>query len=543
MRKWLVLVLCCSGVAIRAHITTSRTFFSIYPPFQCGSPEHILLFFNPLYASFNNNKIQKNVWSWSNCWGGTVQATVFGGRSTRPKELARYFLPFNKTEIIAGEFGSQAFINNTIDVIANYFGVLTANPLAGNTPLPPPPAPANTSFITDDLTFQSTIKLKPQHSFAGLGLQYRQYVTRRDDGSGCWIQISAPIMWVKNVLNFVETIINKGAQGTPQVPTGFVGSIQDALLGKPVFGDKVFKFGKIAVCGERTKVGVADIQLTFGCMHVQHEQCFLQWYAGITIPTGNKPKARFIFEPIVGNNRHVGVHFGTVNGFAIAQNNTSAIWLYTRLQGQYLFHNTQTRSFDLISKHWSRYIWVYANKDAVPFADLCPGINFLTREVEVRPGFTGMCSVRLAHFHGQSTVQLGYRLFGRANEKIEFCSSFCESFGIAGIDFDDVSNTGAGKNGKANTQSRANIRLFEDALNDEDAAGLPAFVPIKAEDIDPESAAHPCILTHTIHGTAGYQWEVRDCFVHAGIGMSYEFSGATAVLNRWMVWASCGVSF
>jgi hypothetical protein len=547
MKKVLLLIFslftCSSALA---HVTMSKTFFSIIPPCRFDAPEHSLIFSNPLHCMPPESRwIEpcKDRWWWSNTYGGTLQATVFGGQSRQSEDLARYFLPFNKTQIIVGEFGSQAVLNKTADAIANYFGVLSTNPLSGGTPIPPPPAPPNTSLDTTNLTFQSTISFKPHHAYAGVGFQYQHYLCRRDDGSGFWFNISFPLMWVKNKLHFCEVITNPGGSGTPEVPTGYVGSIRAALQGCTVFGNKQFRFGKLAPCGGKSKVGVADVQVTLGCMRVQHENCFLQYFFGATFPTGNKPDACLIFEPIVGNNRHFGIYGGTHSGFSFAHNEKGEIWLYSMFYGQFLFPNTQTRSFDLIGKPWSRYIWMYPNSNAVAFSDISPGINFLTFPVKVHPIFSGSATITTAYYRSCYTLQAGYRFLGKSNEQIKFAGGFNPSFGIAGLDFDDVSNTGAGKNGKGNTQTQAAINLFADALNDETVDGLPAFIPVRTDQIDLESGAHPCIITHTVFATMGFMHDICGTTIYNTLGGSYEFSGDNAVLNRWMVWASAGLSF
>lgn len=548
MKKLVIIIFVLFMCTIsRTHVTTSKTFFSIIPPFRFDSPEHALVFSNPLHCSPPDSLWMqecKDRWWWSHLCGGTLQLTAFGGQSTRSQALARYFLPFNKTQIVAGEFGSEAVINKTVDVIANYFGVLSTNPLSGGIPVPPPPAPANTAFITTDLTFQSTISFRPEHSFAGVGLEYQHYLIRKDDGSGFWIQISAPVMWVKNNLHFCEIVSNPGGGGTPHVPAGYVGTIAQALSGQPVFGNKRFNFGRIDICGSgKTHVAVADVQVTLGGMCVGHEGCFLKYFVGGIFPTGNKPKACFIFEPIVGNNRHFGIHGGLNSGFSFAHTAKAEIWVYSLFYGQYLFPNTQTRSFDLIGKPWSRYIWMYPNSSAVAFSDISPGINFLTFPVEVHPSFSGSGTATIAYYRQCFTLQTGYRFLGKSNEFIKFSGTFVPSFGIAGLDFDDVSNTGAGKNGQANTESQATINLFADALNDETPLGLPAFIPVTAEQIDLESGAHPCIVTHTAFVTAGFQGDFCGSSLYSALGGSYEFSGDNAILNRWTAWASFGVNF
>ena len=67
---------------------------------------------------------------------------------------------------------------------------------------------------------------------------------------------------------------------------------------------------------------------------------------------------------------------------------------------------------------------------------------------------------------------------------------------------------------------------------------------IKEEDLDLQSAATPCMLSHTIYGALGARWDERERPPFASLGASYTFSSSNnAVIDRWTVWGKLGFSF
>jgi len=527
MKKIISLAILASSISVHAANITSHSYLAVRPEFQSGSPELFTLFQDRMDARDH----QMNA---------AIQVVVFSGKSRDSKKVAKYFLPYGKSQIIAGGFNSQAFNGRTLDVISHYFGVFTANPIAP-TELPGPPAPADTVFNTDDLTFQSKLCLRPKRTVVGVGFQWKQHLCfGKGESGGLWFSISAPLERVTHNLHFNESIENAGSGSTPD---GFVSTMEAALTGQPVFGDKVFKYGKISPC-TLTETKIADVELKVGTLFLETQRCYLEAYVGGVVPTGNKPTAEFMFEPVVGNGHHGGVLFGASSGMALRDINKGwDFWALIDVDGRYLFANNQKRSFDLIDKSWSRYIWIYPTSSAQPFADINPGINYLTQEVSVKPRFQGTMHLGLGLYCTNFIWQTGYVFFARSPEHIELKSCFDESFGIAGIDFDDISNTGAGKDGKANTQSRATMKLFEDALNDEDASGLPEFIPIKSQDIDLNSGAQPCANTHTLYFSIGYRDDACEYPLFMGTGGSYEFATDNAALEKWLFWIKGGISF
>jgi len=559
----------------------SQTFFSVRPQFQSMAPEMV--------SQFRGERSHARV----DGVGGALQFVVFGGKSSgdgcSDNKLAKFFMPFGKTSLVVGEPNSAAASDGTLDLLATYFGILTdtMNPALGifNRTI---------GGVKRPTTFQSTIKFAPKQTVFGLGLGYRQSFAKEDEDKGFFLSISAPIMRVKNDLGFDETITDAG--GT--APTGFAANMRSALQGDPVLNwgpisaaddftypgiddtatTKQFNFGKIAsstssssncgsgtssdCSGALTKWGLADIEVKLGYECTREEMCYSEGYIGVVLPTGTRPKGEFIFEPIVGNNKHFGFMVGGSCGFEIWQSDENAgrLWFECDYDGRYLFSNTQKRSFDLINNQWSRYLWVYEDSTKTAIADIQPGINFFTQDMRVTPRTVVNCNSALVYKGETFQGEVGYNFFARSTEKVELCPGWKVGPGIAGFDSTDVNQTAgvAADTGKAFTASNANIRRLigvqqipvpdrgEVPTVDKVLTGgilRPQFIAIKEEDIDLRSAAHPGVIAHTFYASAGARWDDKEYPPFVGLGASYEFALDNTALSRWLAWAKFGFSF
>jgi len=495
----------------------SHTFFSIQPLFHAALPTKISLFYERTLTRPHGIK-------------SALQVVPFYSRSSNEPAIAKFFLPFNKTSIIAGEFGSAAVIDNTVDIMANYFGVLTR---------PVGEVYGNPGLIDTNLTFQSLIRIKPIQTVGGVGFTYKQKVSNLcDDTKGWYVQISSPIMKVSNDLGYDESIINVGGG---EVPEGYVGTVGDALRGKTVFGNKNFEYGKISDCAVSTW-GLGDIELTVGYETIYCERFHGMWAGGFVIPTGNTPKAEFIFEPMVGNNHHFGLILLGEYSYELWENpaKDKSIWVHANGFSQYLFGNRQRRSFDLLDKQWSRYMWVYQQQvPTVSPAYQAPGINVFTQPVDVWPRSSFNANTSFVYKANDGFIaEGGYSTYYRQEEEVKLACPWLDNVSIIGIDQTDTTIYA--------TESNATMRRFlenQGIIIDKDQAGRPAVVKVTEADLDLRSAAHPCTISHAIWGAMGYQWDDLCIPLLVSGGGSYEFSTENLALHRYTVWAKFILSF
>ena len=64
-----------------------------------------------------------------------------------------------------------------------------------------------------------------------------------------------------------------------------------------------WKFGRFSFC-PLTKTGVADVDIIIGYNFIQSDFAHFALFVQAILPTGNRPEAKYIFEPIVGTGIH-----------------------------------------------------------------------------------------------------------------------------------------------------------------------------------------------------------------------------------------------
>lgn len=489
------------------------TFLTIRPPFQSGSPERLALTHDQLKWF---DKEARSI----------IQVCPFVGTSTNPDSIARYFLPFNKTCLNVGEFGSEFVAQNRVDVIANYFGIYTA-------PLPVAGAPIEPTLST--YTFQSTLSFKPKHTFAGLGLVYHYHISPCLD-KGFWIEFSTPIMYVRNTMGMCENIITPGGPNgdDPAVPAGYQPNMTQA------FKQGKFLWGRIE--GPASTWGLADIEAKLGYTYGTGCNYHLDTYVGLHIPTAPKINNEVVFEPVIGQNQQLGIFAGTVAGFKIWENCDSWISLELETVGKLFLENHEERSINLYGKDWGRYIWIYTNENATTPN---PGINVFTQLSQVSPGATRDLNSALVYGNPHFQIELGYHFFSREKETISLDKCFKITPAIAGIW--NTSGPDAGTFVNPATQgvfsrNGATINNYAGILNDT-TNGAQTYLPIQLKDFNTESAGTPATITHTIYLTLGYHGSISRYDSGFNIGASYEYGKEPGALDRVLVWAKWDISY
>lgn len=507
MNKRLLLIgLLLSSAVTQCYHFNGKSFFSVRTPFQSGSPEREALWH----------------YKWiDRCKDGTCNSfeiVPFGGM-TQGHDLATFFSPKGKKVLNVSEFKDGLDPNDfdpNKDIEARNFNIATAS---------------------SDSFFESQITLKPKHTFFGLGLVYRRCLTP------CWwVEISAPIMRVTNENKVTERIINDGGGSDGLV--GLDGQIHSANMLEALQG-KGWKYGIIAPNKKHSKWGIADIELKLGWESYTSDCAHWRTYVGAIIPTGNKPCPRYLFSPVVGNNRHFGFMLGANNGFKLWSCDNHELRTETDVCARYLFANKQIRSFDLRDssiKEWGRYIEVYADENAAIAAFESPfplgadsgsfGINHLTKKVKVSPRFATTFNTALIYSYcNKWFIEGGYNFLARQGEKVElkrgenkFTSAlkYTQGFGFT-------------------TKSRTiNYNFIGDQQFN---LAVPAYALIQPKDLDKNSAAHPPMLSQIIYGSIGYQCDDACYPTTFSIGGAYEFSHSNAGLTRLTFWGRFGMAF
>lgn len=484
--------------------TQSHTFFSARPQYQSASPERVSLFRGDRSDARDNG------------WGGAFELTFFGGRSTRRDNLACFFTPFGKETLSVKEAPDA-----TTDLVAQNFNIVTNG---GN--------------------FESTISFAPRQSVFGLGMTYRQNLNNlmdwNCDDNVWWFEISSPLTHIRNTMDLDEKVINNG-NGVLEVTGLAEGQVLVPNM-VAAFKQSDWKFGKID--GSSKKTALADIELKVGYEWLNDECCGVESFLGILIPTGNKVKSEYVFEAIVGHNKHWGIMSGLSAYFKIWNNECWDLFINLDQSSKYVFQRSERRSFDLKYKPWSRYLEVYASFDQATAANnligtnanaarllATPGIDIFTQDLKIKPRFSHTMNMALLAKNNCWQVELGYNMFTRDAECAKLKNPWKEVAAIKAA-------TGRGATNRART-------INNDFANEVQDFGQTEYnnSVIKASDLDLNSATHPGLIAHTFYGAAGYNFDDMCYPMFVGIGGSYEFNKDNNTMSRFLGWAKAGISF
>jgi len=166
------------------------------------------------------------------------------------------------------------------------------------------------------------------------------------------------------------------------------------------------------------------------------------YYCGLNLraaaPTGNRPKARWLFEPIVGNGHHWELGTGLDSRVCIwrSEDEDRDVTMYLDATLTHLFKTQQTRTFDLKGKPLSRYMLAMkfrpdttnllvgndSSTATIPPAQyaqiLTPVANLTTGQCYVSASVQGEVIAKIAYSYKNLQYDIGYNFWGRSHLKI-----------------------------------------------------------------------------------------------------------------------------
>lgn len=374
-----------------------------------------------------------------------------------------------------------------------------------------------------------------------------------------------------------------------------------ALSGNFTFGDmsEPWKFGKFSFC-PRTKVELADLDIILGIAPIETDYAHLALFGQVVAPTGNRPKGKYIFEPIVGNGHHWELGGGISWHYTFAMDNyingaSAGLWFEGNVTHQ--FANDQIRSFDFKKNgRLSRYMLLKEYDIADNYTGrMINAINFATRNACVTVDYKVDLSAKLAFTSNFWMVDIGYNFYMKDAEKVCIktecpCEIDQRRFAIKGITgvcctpalvednilFPDIDVT------RADNSDQPKANMFEviplkgtnpetltnnqtvclsyaaDASLTNNATPLrqisktqliltntnkPSIISCK--DLDPNSAAQCGFLSHKLFWHIGYMWKDYCYQPHVGLGGEVEFGDkdCSTGLSQWGVWVKGGITF
>jgi len=388
-------------------------------------------------TSFNTRSISRNaardLAGWANYINKDVsQDTVYGALSVTPE----YSHTFNESTITRTLFGdnligkkcaqhlkiSGSQVNNrgTQDLLADYF------------------------YLPSD--FESTVQFKPV--IDNVIIDFGFYLGLDAWSKGLYFWVHAPFAHTRWDTNINETITNPGIDGTAQgyyAPnalmrnqlldsfTAYVNGVTIQDVDNVVF--EQLKFAKIS--NERLiKSRMAEIRTGIGWNFIDNKNYHCGFNGQLAAPTGLRPDAEYLFEPIVGNGHFWELGMGASGHYTFWRNQeeTAHCLFYVDMNLTHLFRTRQARSFDLITGGTlSRYMLAMKMKSPatnlqgtpdnnIPSAQfdntLIPLANITTLDVEVSIAIQADIVLMFNATKNNFSFDLGYNYWGRSADNI-----------------------------------------------------------------------------------------------------------------------------
>lgn len=412
--------------------------------------------------------------------------------------------------------GSQSGDRNETDWLADYFGLPT--------------------------DFESKLFFKPEsHSYI---FDVAFYIGLDEWLEGLYFRCHAPVVGAHYNLNFTEEVINPGVNGYVAGYFGPSAVPRDQLLNRftdfasfsqvPKIGNDIefVPLGNAIISNKHhTRVRLSDLQLAFGWNFIQCDDHHFGLNIRGSAPTGNRPEAIYLFEPIVGNGHHWELGLGLTCHYDIFTDycRDRYVAFYFDANLTHLFGARQRRTFDLADKPLSRYMLVerlgtpvtnlfVSNTQGIAIMNMpsptaqfngvySPLANLTTFDVEVRVAAQIDAVAMIDIQWGCWNLDFGYNFWAKTCQHMKPCS-------LNSVPFD----------GSINFALKGDAHIFGFPAADA-AAPAPDFIPLSAT----ESNADIHSGTNTPIGTP---FDVSQ----------YQNPGIDMTENKWAMFAPTGNS-
>ena len=434
----------------------------------------------------------------------SIISNFFYEESTNSSDLARYFFPNNKTELVIKGQGAvynrvddnNNKISETPDIFAEWLQIASDSYTEE-----PYPAPEN------DYKFSSKIKLNPEFKRFGWTLKLHKQLSDQ-----IWIEGNFPFIQVETNAKLEE--YDKQNERTPdKIEKDFLNTIHNAI---EAFNNPLMKYGKITNQLQKL-AGLSDINFKIGYSFKSDFDHTLNVYSSLIFPTSYKPICEYMFEPIIGNSGHFGLGAGINLDFQISSN----INFFNMIDYKYLFKNNEKRSFDLTSNgQWSRYL---AATNKIINDRPIPLINFLTKEFDITPGSVANFLSSIHYINKSFHLEFGYNFYFQQKEKIKLKYEWEEDIGIALW----TSNNLATFDTEKNSNPKASINSIMVLEYDTDI-----YIPISKKNFNLSSASHPSKISNQFYTSLGMEYDNTTI----SIGGSYQVSSGNTSLSSYKLW-------
>jgi hypothetical protein len=466
--------------------------------------------------------------------------TPFYQASTNDEDLGKYFGIGNCKTPKCIKFGDPS--DTSVDLDSSFF-IHNVDP-------------ADSTLIRSFPT--GTIQLCPEQEVYGFRMDFFQ--SMNCPVKGLFFKASLPFLHVKNdtkikfkkcgdenkvTIGCHEASMLDFFSGRVNIASDLTDDVVSANLQAPL------KKGKISC--SRSAQGVADLELMLGWKFLHNDKYHGFISAGVVVPTGNKVRGEYLFEPIYGNGDHFGLHVELDAGARLWKGEQGALKALAAVSYRYLFSGTEMRTLGLKnicltsventtedpetvrttgSKKFGHYA-LGGRKDQKN-EQLFPLANVLSPNLRVKPGSQIDAQMWLSFQNSCFIVDVGYNLFWKDEESLSLkkCSGFeNDTYAIADPRFVVIPDTGA-------PEDSPEFNLDEDGII---AAGTTF---INECNLCFDAAKTPSQLTHKIFGALGWHFNLCTSYpTSLSVGGSYEFASDNSALEQWAVWAKAAFSF
>jgi hypothetical protein len=196
---------------------------------------------------------------------------------------------------------------------------------------------------------------------------------------------------------------------------------------------KQLKFGVIdddKLYDRDTATGINDVEMRLGWEFIDRENAHMCMDAVLLIPTGKKPTAELLFEPLAGS-RHVQVGTGLHANGLLHSSDNGCLKASLDANYRYGFEREIKRQIGIknattgASLPWGHYR-LAAKKDLDLNKGLEPAANILPKDVKVTPGHMFDGSIMLSACAKNFVLDVGYNLFACQKQGVKLSNAWTD---------------------------------------------------------------------------------------------------------------------
>lgn len=493
-----------------------KTFFSIRPQ-DSNSANRLVRLVNEDHTKKNNYRF---AWGFD-CTLGAQQS--FGNKDNNV--LAKWFLFNGSNRVTVGMPNNSTFF----DVDGNQFGLLTANSQAGRIgTLSLNPTLKN---IISNINFWFDLNTFVHRMWA------RTYFTAVNTKTS--LGLCSQTNNVQTSGDYPDGQFTTNCGGAPIAYT----TVIQAFKGNIAFGDvPALLYGKFYGDSKST-AGLASIRFDLGFDVIKKIDSFLNCAVCVLVPTANRPKGTYLFEPVVGANKswQLGVEFtGAYNGLYASQK--MDVDLYVDATFTHLFKTKQTRVFSLKNNGaGSQYLLVKQFDLSIGVVEAGERVaNIFAGQAHIGSNIMVDASVMM-HLTRCSGFffDLGYNFWLRSKETLS--KTVClrnfekDKYGVKGdlilSEIDDFSGFCIG-----------NLSTASQSTIGHPATADAATITLDVCDINFNAPLHPTAFSNKIFTAFGYSRDLRRCNSKMNFSVEGEVELGHKALNQWALNVNIGFS-